>query len=118
VLGKQIFTQWGWTVIHPENLTIGEDVDIGTFTLLAAHKGITIFSGVKIGSHCAIYTKSTIDDKEGTVVIDNNAKVGSHCTIMPGVVINFNAIVAAHSFVNCDIPSGEMWGGVPARRIK
>ena len=68
-----------------------------------------------MGSHCAIYSVSTIDDKSGPVILKKNARIGSHSTIMPGVTIGEDAIVGAHSFVNKDVPDGAVVVGVPAK---
>ena len=70
---------------------------------------------VQVGSHCAIYSVSTIDDKSGPVILKKNARIGSHSTIMPGVTIGEDAIVGAHSFVNKDVPDGAVVVGVPAK---
>ena len=47
-----------------------------------------------------------------------NCRVGTHSTIMPGVTIGENSIIAAYSFVNKNIPENEMWGGIPAKLMK
>lgn len=110
-------TEWGWIVKHPENLKLGEYTDIGAFTLILAHNGVIIGDRVQIGSHCAILSKSTIDHKDGKIIIRRGACVGTHSTIMPGVIIGEGAIVAAHSFVNQNVPDFAIVGGVPARMI-
>jgi len=73
---------------------------------------------VQIGSHCSIYSVSTIDGKEGEVVLKKNCRIGPHSTIMPGVTVGENAVVGAMSFVNCDIPDNCAAAGVPAKIIK
>ena len=83
-----------------------------------ARYGITIGDLVQIGSHCSIYSHSTIDSKKGTVVLEKNCRIGTHSTVMPNVTVGENSIVAAYSFVNRDIPKNEVWGGVPIKRIK
>lgn len=113
-----VMTQWNWLVLYPENLDLGDRVDIGAFTLIACQSGVSIGDDVQIGSHCSIYSKSTIDNKSAPVVIGKGARIGTHSTIMPGVTVGENAIVGAHSFVNRDIPGGETWCGIPARRKK
>ena len=35
-----------------------------------------------------------------------------------GARIGDNAVIAAGSVVRGEVPAGELWGGVPARRIK
>jgi acetyltransferase-like isoleucine patch superfamily enzyme len=111
-------TEWGWMVSYPKKLIIEDFVDIGAFTYIQASHWVHLQASVEIGSHCAIYGESSIDCKCGAVFIAEGACIGSHSTIMPGVNIGPGAIVAAHSFVNCDIPAGEIWGGVPAKFIK
>ncbi len=93
---------------------MGQRVDIGAFTLLHAGAGLTIDDDVQVGSHCAIYTVSTIDERTGPVHIGRNARIGSHSTILPGVSIGENAVIGAHSLVTRDIPPMAVAMGVPA----
>ena len=55
--------------------------------------------------------------KFAPIVIHDNCFVGMRSTILPGVEIGPNSIVAAGSVVTRSIPEGEVWG-VPARFIK
>lgn len=50
--------------------------------------------------------------------IGKNVWVGAGCVILPGTVIGDDAVIAAGSVVRGTVPAGEMWGGVPARKIK
>jgi len=111
-------TKWHWTVWHPENLVLPDSCDIGAFTYINALYGIELGEDVQIGSHCSIYSVSTIDGKNGKVTIGRNARIGSHSTVMPGITIGENATVGAHSFVNRDVGPGETVFGVPARPAK
>jgi len=70
---------------------------------------------VQIGSHCSIYTESTIDDTKGSIKIGKNARIGTHSTIMPGVEIGENAIIGAHSFVKNNVPANTTVFGIPAK---
>ena len=83
-------TQWNWMVQHPKNLTLGKNTDIGAFCYINALNGVIIERNVQIGSHCAIYSISTIDDKDGKVVLKENCRLGSHSTVMPGITIGKN----------------------------
>ena len=111
-------TKWNWVVLYPEGLTVGQNTDIGAFSLLVAKHGIEIEENVQIGSHCAIYSYSTIDDKQGKVVLKKNCRIGTHSSIMPGVTVGENATVGAHSFVNSDVPPNTVVAGVPAKLMK
>jgi acetyltransferase-like isoleucine patch superfamily enzyme len=94
------------------------NTDIGAFTYINAKYGVEIQDCVQIGSHCSIYSWSTIDNKTGKVTIKKNAKIGSHTVIMPGVTIGENSIIGTFSFVNKDVPANVVAVGVPAKVIK
>lgn len=111
-------TKYNWMVQHKDKLKLGYKTDIGAFTYINAENGVTIEDCVQIGSHCAIYSISTIDNKEGTVIVKKNCKIGSHSVIMPGVTVGENSIVGAFSFVNTDIPANVVAAGIPAKVIK
>lgn len=55
--------------------------------------------------------------KFGRITVYDNCFIGFRATILPGVSIGPNSVVAAGAVVAADVPSGEVWGGVPARRI-
>jgi acetyltransferase-like isoleucine patch superfamily enzyme len=111
-------TKYHWLVQNVSGLTLGYKTDIGAFTYINAKFGVVLEDHVQIGSHCSIYSISTIDDKQGEVILRTNCRIGSHSVIMPGVTIGENAIVGAHSFVNQDIPANGTAVGVPAEVIK
>jgi len=111
-------TKYNWVVQHKGKFKLGYKTDIGAFTYITAKNGVTIEDFVQIGSHCSIYSVSTIDDKEGKIVLKRNCKIGSHSIIMPGVTVGENSIVGAFSFVNQDIPDNAVAVGVPARVVK
>ncbi len=111
-------TEYNWMVQHTENLKLGNKTDIGAFTYINAKHGVTIEDYVEIGSHCSIYSLSTIDNKKGPVTLKRNCKIGSHSVVMPGVTVGENSIIGAFSFVNKDIPDNVVAGGVPAKIIK
>jgi len=111
-------TDFNWMVQYKENLKLGFKTDIGAFTYINAKNGVIIEDYVEIGSHCSIYSVSTIDDKKGKVILKERCKLGSHSVIMPGVTIGKNSIVGAFSFVNEDIPDNVVALGVPAKVVK
>jgi acetyltransferase-like isoleucine patch superfamily enzyme len=111
-------TKYNWMVQHPEGLSLGQHTDIGAFTYINAKHGVRIEPDVQIGSHCSIYSVSTIDDKAAPVTLKRNCRIGTHSTIMPGVTIGENAVIGAHSFVNRDIPANCTAYGIPAKAVR
>ena len=108
-------TKYNWVVQNVDRLSLGNKADIGAFTYINAKNGVTIEDEVQIGSHCSIYSVSTIDNKEAPVVLKKNCKIGSHSVVMPGVTVGENAVVGAFSFVNKDIPANVVAFGIPAK---
>jgi len=115
---KNDTTQWNWMCQHHKNLKLGNSVDIGAFTYINAKKGVTMGDYVQIGSHCSLYSISTIDNKEGNIILKKNCRVGTHSVVMPGVTIGENAVIGAFSFVNTDIPDNTLAYGIPAKKIR
>ena len=111
-------TKYNWFVQNKEGLKLGFKTDIGAFTYINAKYGVEIQDKVQIGSHCSIYSISTIDNKNGKITIKENARIGTHSTIMPGVTIGKNSIVGAYSLVNKNIPDNVIAYGVPVKIIK
>ena len=111
-------TKYNWLVQNKENLDLGYKTDIGAFTYINAKNKVVIEDYVQIGSHCSIYSVSTIDDKEGEVVLKMNCRIGTHSVVMPGVTIGENSVIGAFSFVTKDVPDNVVAYGVPAKVIR
>ena len=111
-------TKYNWAVQNLDGLNLGFNTDIGAFSYINAKYGVVIEDEVQIGSHCSIYSASTIDNSSGKVVLKNNCRIGSHSTILPGVSIGKNSIIGAHSLVNKDIPDNVVAFGVPAKVMR
>ena len=56
-------------------------------------------------------------NRVGKIEIGNNVFVGAKSTILYDVKIGDNVIIAAGSLVSKDVPSGTIYGGIPAKRI-
>lgn len=111
-------TKYNWLIQHKDKLKLGYKTDIGAFTYINAKNGVIIEDYVQIGSHCSIYSVSTIDNKEGQVILKKGCRIGSHSVIMPGVTIGENSIIGAFSFVNMDVPDNTVAVGVPVKIIR
>jgi acetyltransferase-like isoleucine patch superfamily enzyme len=108
-------TKYNYIVQYPKNFSMGNNFDIGSFTYINCNFGVEIQDNVQIGSHCSIYSNSTIDNKSGPILLKKNCKIGTHSTVMPNVTIGENAIIAAYSFVTKDVLDNELWLGIPAK---
>ena len=111
-------TKYNWVVQNLDGLELGYKTDIGAFTYINAKFGVIIEDEVQIGSHCSIYSTSTIDNISGEVVLKKNCRIGSHSTVLPDVMIGENSVIGAHSLVVSNIPENVIAFGVPAKVIR
>ncbi|MCL5935324.1 MAG: acyltransferase [Firmicutes bacterium] len=84
-------------IFFPEKISIGEDTTIGYNCTVLTHEYL----------HRSYHI--------GPVVIGKNVLIGANSTLLPGVTIGDNSVVAACSLVNCDVPANTTVGGVPIR---
>ncbi|WP_397445428.1 acyltransferase [Polaribacter sp. R77954] len=56
--------------------------------------------------------------EDGLTIVEDDVWIGNGCTILAGVTIGMGSIIAAGSVVSRSIPPCEIWGGVPAKKIK
>jgi acetyltransferase-like isoleucine patch superfamily enzyme len=68
--------------------------------------------------HGEPYFSSPWDETKTGVEVGRNVWVGANCVLLPGARIGDHSLIAAGSVVSSEVPSGEIWGGVPARRLK
>ncbi len=111
-------TKYNWMVQNKDGLKLGYKTDFRAFTYINAKNGVVIENFVQIGSHCSLYSESTIDNKAGQITLKKNCKIGSHSLIMPGVTVGENAVIRAFSFVNRNVPDNVVSAGVPVKVIK
>lgn len=107
------------------HIRIGKRVFINTAVMLTDLGGITLEDDVLIGPRVNIITVDhPIDPAQRRgiivkpVVIKKNAWIGAGATILAGVTVGENAIVAAGAVVNKDVPANTIVGGIPAKLIK
>ena len=123
-IGKKTYPCRRVEVLYPRGLELGDRVAIGWFAELDARGGLSIGNDTNISSHVKMITGShDVDDPDYTADF-KPIKVGHHCwigtgaIILQGVTIGDGAVVAAGAVVTKDVPTGEVWGGVPAKFIK
>lgn len=107
----------------PKQFTIGQNVFVNhSFTAMSIG-GITIEDNVQIGPHVTIVTDNhdfanRYVLKCRSVRICKNAWIGANATIMPGVTVGENAVIAGGAVVTKDVPANTVVGGNPAKVIK
>lgn len=106
-------------------IQIGKNVFINHACSFVDMGGITIEDKVLIGPKVNLITENHLLDPENRrslvtrpVIIQRNAWIGAAATILPGVTIGENAVVAAGAVVSKNVPANTIVGGVPARVIK
>ena len=68
-------TKYGWVPYYPENITLGERVDIGFFSFIQAGANVWIGDDVQIGGGSFIYSIDSIGGNKGAVIIQKGAKI-------------------------------------------
>ncbi len=108
-----------------KNIFIGENVFINCGCHFQDQGGIYIGDGCLIGSYVVMATinhglnpAERGDNRPAPIHIGKNVWIGSHATVLPGVTVGDNAIIAAGAVVTKDIPSATLAAGVPARPVK
>lgn len=86
---------------------------IGERTLLMA--GCYVGHDTQLGADCEVAGNATIG---GLCTIGARVRIGMGANILPRVTIGEGARIGAGSVVKHDVPPGETWVGVPARRIR
>ena len=109
----------------------GAHLEIGTKTFINECSTLTCFEHIKIGAECAISWNTNIMDanihelviagcprpKSAPISIGDRVWIGSGATILAGITIAEQSVIAAASVVTTDVPSGVVVAGNPARII-
>jgi acetyltransferase-like isoleucine patch superfamily enzyme len=104
-LGKRIFINSGCKFQDQGGVTIGDDCLIGHNTVLAT-------------LNHDLSPSRRADMHPAPIVIGQNVWIGSNVTVLPGVTIGDNAVLAAASVVTKDVPENSVVVGSPARVVR
>ena len=122
----------GVTIEHNFHCDLGYNIHVGKNFYAGFNCTILDMAEVRIGDNClvgpdvGIYTAGhniSPTDRHNTghakpITIGNNVWIGGHCSILGGVMIGNNSIIAAGSVVTKDIPANTIFGGNPAIKLK
>jgi len=112
-----------------EGLIVGDNVGFAPNCFIQVRGKVIIGSNVLFGPGVYLFSENhRFDDTnrfiniQGTtrkgVEVQDGVWIGARSVILDGVVIGNNSIIAAGSVVNVNIPPFEIWGGIPAKKIK
>jgi acetyltransferase-like isoleucine patch superfamily enzyme len=108
-----------------KHIKIGKNVFINHACSFLDLGGIIIEDDVQIGPRVNLVTENHPIDPSTrkyldlkSVVIKRNAWIGAGATVLPGVTVGENSIVAAGAVVTKDVPDNSIVGGVPAKLIR
>lgn len=125
VLDQTSYVQIPVFVNHAEFVTVGKNVYVNHACSMLALGTITIEDDVLIGPKANILSEGHPIDPGNRkamivkpIVIKRNAWIGAAATILPGVIIGENSIVAAGAVVNKDVPKNTVVAGIPAKVVK
>ena len=110
-------------IMMGDRVTIGRNVSVMYNFLCMSVGGITIEDGVLISANVQLLTNNhDYDDHEALICkpvhLKRNCWIGAGATILSGVTVGENAMVAAGAVVSKDVEPNTVVGGVPARLIK
>lgn len=104
-----------------------EHAFLGINCVVVAHERITMLEGAMVGEMCVIRDQDhafklgvKVEDSPyvtAPILIGRETRVLSSATILKGVTVGDNSIIAAHALVNRDVPPNSVYGGIPARPL-
>lgn len=116
---------------HEGHLVLADGAVISTNVNIRAAGGrISVGAGSVVGQNTVLVAvnhqvklgrpviNSPWDDTRSGVTIGANVWIGANCVLLAGSSVGDNSVIAAGSVVRGEVPTGELWGGVPARMIR
>lgn len=134
---KKILSKCGLVISSQSNIVTPFYFEYGNITLIGNvfinancsfldNENITIQNGTMIGPNVTLTTVSHHTDPKlrhetnivAPINIGENVWIGAGATILPGVRIGNNSVIAANSLVNSDVPANVLYAGTPAKLKK
>ena len=108
-----------------KNITVGKNVFINACCHFQDQGGITLGDNCLVGHNVVFASLNhgfAPEERQSMlpapIVVGRNVWIGSNSTILQGVTIGDNSIIAAGSVVTKDVPANAIVAGVPARFIR
>jgi len=107
-------------------IEIGDCVLMSPGSRISASDEIVLGNGVMLANGAyitdsdwhTIYDRTVRDERPTPVHIADNVWLGDHCTVLKGVTIGKNSVVAARAVVTRDVPANVVVAGNPAKVVR
>ena len=106
-IGNGVIINCNVTILDTNRVELGDDVFIAPGVVISAATH-PLNAQRRVSRHFQSHP----------IRIGNRAWIGANATILPGVTIGENAVVAAGAVVTRDVPANCLVGGVPAKIIR
>jgi acetyltransferase-like isoleucine patch superfamily enzyme len=129
-LGQRVRLDHG-VILHAwgGNISLGDDVFLGPYTVVYGHGGVTIGNNTLIAMHCRIVSSNHTVPERGIMIrsqpdillptrIGSDVWLGAGVTVLGGVAVGDGCVVAAGAVVTEDLPPYAVAVGVPARVVR
>jgi maltose O-acetyltransferase len=131
---RNLFLKWGGAQIDIFHAYIRSPFWCSDLKGVQFGKGVFINMGCRfegsarttIGDHCQIgpfccfenVNHTAAGDLKLPISIGSGVWLGARVVVTPGAEVGNNCVIAAGAVVSKTVPSGELWGWVPAKKIK
>ena len=131
--GRHVLIGIGTTMTYA-NVSIGDNSSVGSNSLfLSSNAKIKVGRNVMFGPAVTIVTgdhrldvigayminvTEKLPENDIDVIIEEDVWVGCNVTILKGVTIGRGSVIAAGSLVTKDVEPYNIYGGVPAKKLK
>lgn len=134
--GENVYIEKNFSIQGGHNIMLGNNVYIGVNSVLIAvgapirikghfmsGPGLTIVSGnhridIKDKYMDEVSSDEKLPENDQEIIIEEDVWCGANVTILKGVAIGKGSVIAAGSVVTKNIGEYEIWGGVPAQKIR
>jgi len=126
----RFYNTYAYLEARTENSCIefGDNININNAFSIISEKHVVIKNNVLIGFNCVITdsnfhdlnpkNRNSTDPNPLKVVIEDNVFIGNNVTVLKGVTIGKNSVVAAGAVVTKSFPENVIIAGVPATIIE